>query len=265
MALADGAIDAFSFTAIRLVSGALVLFSLLMLNGTQSSLKIVREKGSWPSALFLFIYALAFSYAYLTMNTATGALVLFAAVQISMLILGLLAGSRLSWLQSIGMLTAFMGFVYLILPDLGTPNLWGSIVMMSAGCAWGVYSVRGVSSQNALQDTAANFVRTMPMVVLLVALSMIFSKPHLSTEGVFYALLSGGLTSGLGYALWYKVVPHLNANLAAVSMLAVPIIAAIGGVVFVAEPITARLVWSSALVLGGISLVVMGRQRATKR
>jgi drug/metabolite transporter (DMT)-like permease len=259
LALADGAIDAASFTAVRLGSGALVLLGLLIVSGQQSSLQIVREKGSWRSALALFIYALGFSYAYLTMNTATGALVLFAAVQISMLILSLLAGARLRLLQSVGMLTAFLGFAYLILPDLGTPNIWGAMMMMCAGCAWGVYSVRGMSSRNALQDSAANFVRTLPLVLLLIVASLLYTTPHFSAEGVCYALLSGGITSGLGYALWYKVLPHLNANLAAVSQLSVPIIAALGGVIFADEAITMRLMWSGAMVLGGILLVVMGR------
>lgn len=261
LALANGAIDAGSFTVLRLAAGALVLALLLQLNGKVKPLSAVYGGGSWPSALALFIYAVGFSYAYLSLQTGTGALILFASVQISMLILSLLAGKPLSKLQATGMLTAFCGFVYLVLPNIGTPDVWSALLMMCAGGAWGVYSVRGMSSINPLKDTAANFIRTLPMVLLLLMVTLIFTKAHIASEGIIYALLSGGLTSGIGYALWYKVLPGLNANLAAVSQLSVPMIAALGGVVFVAEPITSRLLWSSAFILGGILLVVLGRQR----
>ena len=260
LALSEGSIDAPSFTIIRLLSGAIVLF--VILSKKNSTIKSTNSKGSWVSSLMLFTYAITFSLAYVTLDTATGALILFAAVQISMLLISIFKGMRLSSLEWFGILIAFVGFVYLVYPDLGTPSVKGFVQMAIAGTAWGVYTLNGGATQDALADTAYNFIRTIPFVVVLLALT--YSHSSYSTQGIVLAVLSGAIASGIGYTIWYAALNGLSVTQAAVVQLSVPVIAAVGGVVFVSEQLTQRLVISIVFILGGILLVVIGKKNVNR-
>ena len=254
-ALRDTAIDAASFTSVRLLSGAAMLWLLLWLTGRRR----VAGTGSWPSAIALFGYAALFSFAYLSLTAATGALLLFGAVQVTMIGLGLRSGERLDALQVAGVVLAFGGLVGLLLPGLSAPPLGGALMMIGAGIAWGVYSVRGKGAGDPTRVTAGNFALTVPITLVLSLLML----PSLSFDvvGFWYALASGALTSALGYALWYSVLPLLQATSAATVQLSVPVIVAAGGVLLLDEPITLRLVLASTAVLGGIALVILERRR----
>lgn len=254
-ALRDTAIDAASFTSVRLLSGAAMLWFLLWLTGRRR----VAGTGSWPSAIALFGYAALFSFAYLSLTAATGALLLFGAVQVTMIVLGLRSGERLDALQVAGVVLAFGGLVGLLLPGLSAPPLIGALMMIGAGIAWGVYSVRGKGAGDPTRVTAGNFALTVP-ITLVLSLIML---PTMSFDvvGFWYALASGALTSALGYALWYSVLPLLQATSAATVQLSVPVIVAAGGVLLLDEPITLRLVLASTAVLGGIALVILERRR----
>ena len=259
LALSDGSIDAPSFTVIRLLSGAIVLVLILLLR--KGNGKNTESKGSWASSLMLFIYAITFSLAYLSLDTATGALILFTAVQVSMILISLIKGTRLQSTEWLGLLIAFSGFVYLVFPDLGTPSVKGFILMSIAGTAWGVYTLNGRATKDALADTAYNFIRTIPFVLVLLLIS--FSSSHYSIYGILLAVISGSIASGIGYAIWYAALRDLSSTQAAVVQLSVPIIAAIGGVVFVSEELTLRLVISIGLILGGIFLVLISKNIAS--
>ncbi|MDM3871743.1 DMT family transporter [Porticoccus sp. W117] len=261
LALEDAAMDAGSFTAIRLLSGLAVLLVILKL--VKPSAGVTQSKGSWKAAFFLFVYALAFSFAYLSLETGVGALILFGAVQITMILVSLASGYRLHGLEWLGVLVAFAGFVYLVLPDLATPTFTGFVLMAVSGIAWGFYTLAGKNSENPLADTAYNFLRCMPLVVVLVALT--YQEAALSPRGVLLAVVSGGVTSGIGYAIWYAAMGGLSALQAAVLQLLVPVLAAAGGVVFASEGISLRLLLSSALVLGGILVVILGKQYGSDR
>ena len=254
-ALRDTAIDAASFTSVRLLSGAAMLWLLLWLTGRRR----VAGTGSWPSAIALFGYAALFSFAYLSLTAATGALLLFGAVQVTMIGLGLRSGERLDALQVAGVVLAFGGLVGLLLPGLSAPPLIGALMMIGAGIAWGVYSVRGKGAGDPTRVTAGNFALTVP-ITLVLSLIML---PTLSFDavGFSYALASGALTSALGYALWYSVLPLLQSTSAATVQLSVPVIVAAGGVLLLDEPITLRLILASTAVLGGIALVILERRR----
>jgi len=255
LALDEELIDAGSFTALRLLSGALVLFLLINLKHKP---KGDMTKGSWPASVMLFIYAVSFSYAYITLDTGVGALILFGAVQITMVLMTVWSGHRLTAFEGLGLLLAFAGFAYLMLPGATTPSLLGFILMVLSGIAWGIYTLKGRSSKFPLMDTAYNFIRTIPMVAILLFFS--FNQTHISNEGILYAVLSGAIASGLGYTIWYMALVGLSAIHAAVLQLLVPVIAAIGGVLFVSEAITLRLLLSSAVILGGILLVTLKRK-----
>lgn len=257
-ALRDTAIDAASFTSIRLISGALMLWLLVWLTG-----KARAGAGNWPSAFALFGYAALFSFAYLSLTAATGALLLFGAVQVTMIALGLRGGERLDGIQIAGVALAFGGLVGLLLPGLSAPPLVGALMMIGAGIAWGVYSVRGKGAGDPIRVTAGNFLLTVPITALL-SLPMI-TEVSVDAIGAGYAVASGALTSALGYALWYRVLPMLRATSAATVQLSVPVIVAIGGVALLGEPITLRLVLASAAVLGGIALVILERDRIGSR
>lgn len=258
LALGQEMIDAAGFTAVRLLAGALVLLVILSFRRNKDSVPV---KGRWVSALMLFIYASAFSFAYITLQTGTGALILFGAVQITMVMMSLISGNKLHYGEWLGMVLAFAGFVYLVLPGVHAPSPAGFILMASAGIAWGVYSMNGRKSGNPISDTAWNFLRTVPFVLLLILLS--FKNIHLSQSGFVLALVSGAVTSALGYILWYMALGGLTATLAAVVQLSVPVIAALGGIIFVSEQLTLRFILSTLLILGGIFIVIMGR-RASK-
>ena len=253
MALRTAHIDAASFTLIRMASGALMLWLIVRSRGAA-----VGEHGSWSSAFPLFCYAAAFSFAYLTLPAAAGALLLFGAVQATMIGYGLWRGERLGIVQSFGLLLACAGLIGLLLPGLSSPPLPGAILMIVAGVAWGVYSLRGRTSSNATASTAGNFIRTLPFAA---ALSLVMvSRASADFPSIGYAIASGALASGLGYAVWYSALPALRATNAATVQLSVPVIAALGAVIFLDEAITQRLVLASLAVLGGITLVMTGRR-----
>ena len=256
LALKDTTIDAATFTAVRLASGALILMAIVRLRGGGRPM----VSGSWPAAAMLFVYAVGFSFAYRELSAATGALILFGAVQLTMIGYGLWSGERLRGLQLAGLATALAGLVYLLLPGLTAPPLQDAAFMMAAGMAWGVYSLLGRGSADPTQATAGNFLRTMPFAA---ALCLAFSRDAAGDPlGVFYAILSGAVTSGLGYALWYAVLPALKATTAATIQLCVPALAALGGVALLAEPITLRLLAASAAILGGIALTIVRKSRS---
>jgi drug/metabolite transporter (DMT)-like permease len=260
LALGTNAIDATSFTTIRLLSGIVILFVLIQLTRLiqkpKKDLKL-QSKGSWLSAAMLFIYAVAFSFGYISLDTGTGALILFGAVQITMILSNVVAGNKLHLSEWFGLALAFTGFVYLIMPSVTTPSLTGFVLMSISGMAWAFYTLLGRKSKNALNDTAFNFLRTAPFLFIL----MIFSlhSLHVSVSGIMFAILSGAIASGVGYFVWYIALAGLSVTQAAVLQLFVPIIAALGGVIFTSELITVRLIESSALVLGGILMVILGR------
>ena len=251
-ALRDTGIDAASFTSIRLIAGALMLWLLVRLSRNERS-----GAGNWPSAFALFGYAALFSFAYLSLTAATGALLLFGAVQVTMIGLGLWGGERLRMLQGLGVALAFGGLVGLLMPGLSAPPLGGALLMIGAGISWGVYSVRGKGLGNPTRVTGGNFLRTVPITLVLSLL--LLRDLSLDAAGVGYALASGALTSALGYVLWYTVLPMIRATTAATVQLSVPVIVAIGGVALLGEPITLRLVLASGAVLGGIWLVIAGK------
>jgi len=254
LALGEEAIDASSFTVIRLLSGATVLLTIISINRNKTSLP---TKGSWSASLMLFLYAITFSFAYITLDTGTGALILFGSVQITMILLSLISGTRLHITEWAGIAVAFTGFVYLILPGVTAPSTIGFLLMTIAGIAWGIYTLMGRGSKNPLMDTAYNFLRTIPLVIILVIVAI--KTAHYSFEGILFAALSGGIASGIGYTIWYIALGGLSATQAAVVQLLVPVIAALGGVIFVSEIVTLRLIVSATIILGGILMVVLGR------
>lgn len=254
LALGEETIDAASFTVIRLLSGALVLLAILAFSNDKEA---SASKGSWSASLMLFVYAVAFSFAYISLDTGTGALILFGSVQITMILLSLVSGNRLHLSEWVGVIIAFTGFVYLILPEVTSPSVMGFLLMIAAGIAWGMYTLKGRGSDHPLKDTAYNFLRTIPLVIILLVITI--QDAHYSAAGVLLAVLSGGIASGIGYTIWYIALGGLSTTQAAVVQLSVPVIAAFGGVLFVSEAITARLTLSASMVLGGILLVVLGR------
>ena len=258
-ALGDNTVDASSFTIIRLLSGAVVLYAIVSASTDRAELAAA---GSWLSSAALFIYALAFSFAYISLSTGTGALVLFGAVQLTIIVISLITGHRLYAIEWVGLVLAFCGFIFLSLPGVTAPSPIGFTLMTIAGIAWGVYTLQGRGSNKPLLDTAANFIRTLPMVLALAAImfSTQLSGPELSSRGILLAVLSGAIASGLGYSIWYAALPSLSASQAAVVQLLVPVIAALGGVVFVGEAITVRLSVATVLILGGILVVILGRK-----
>lgn len=255
VALRDTSIDAASFTSIRLISGALVLAALMLVRKARAT-----AAGSWLTAVLLFGYAVFFSFAYRQLSAATGALLLFGAVQTTMLGHGLLRGEKLGRSQLVGLLVAVAGLIYMLLPGLSSPPLLGSILMVCSGIAWGGYSLLGRGGGDPGAATAGNFIRTVPLAA---ALSLVtIGQASVDPLGAFYAVLSGGIASGLGYVLWYAVLPLLRPLSAAIIQLSVPAIAAAGGVVLLSEPVTGRLLLASVAILGGIALVVLGKREA---
>lgn len=255
IALKQTGIDAASFTTIRLISGALMLWGIVRIrHGTGQG------NGNWGSAAALFIYAAGFSFAYLSLPAATGALMLFSAVQITMIGYGLWTGERLQRLQVVGLVLALGGLIGLLRPGLSAPPLTGSILMLAAGAAWGVYSLRGRSAGDPTRVTAGNFMRAALIAAAMSALMIKTAALH--NSGVWYAIASGALASGIGYSIWYTALPGLKATQAATVQLSVPVIAAAGAVVFLGEPISLRLALASAAILGGIALVILEKRHA---
>lgn len=255
-ALALPHIDPASFTTVRLASGAITLWLLVRFRGGQKV-----GDGNWISALALFAYAIGFSVAYLQLTTAAGALILFGAVQITMIGVGLWRGERMRVPQIGGFILAASGLVGLLLPGLSAPPLSGAMLMLGAGVAWGIYSLRGKTGGDPLKVTAGNFLRATPMALLLSV--MLAGSMSFDVTGMQYAVLSGALASGVGYAIWYTALPLLKATTAATVQLSVPVIAALGGIAFLGEPLSLRLSVAAAAILGGIALVVWTGRRAT--
>ena len=271
-ALKETSVDPASFTFLRIFSGAIALWLLMcvrrkasadrtpaVFSALLSQRPLVRD-GSWPSAFALFVYAAAFSFAYVGLPAGTGALLLFAAVQATMILWGFHKGERLDLIQLFGLIIALAGVVVLVFPGLSAPPLIGAMLMLSAGVAWGIYSVRGKVAGDAVAVTTGNFVRAV-LFVAAGSLALI-SHAHVDVAGIGYAIISGAITSGLGYVIWYSALSGLRATSAATVQLSVPILAAAGGILLLGEPITLRYVFASVAVLGGIALVIWERTHA---
>ena len=253
MALKHTAIDPASFTGIRIVAGALTLWALVRLRASTAP-----STGNWPSAIALFVYTAAFSYAYVSLPAASGALLLFGAVQATMIGYGWWTGDRPGTLQVLGLVTAAGGLIALLLPGFSAPPLAGASMMIAAGIAWGVYSLRGRGVYDPTRVTAGNFMRASLLAVGLGATMLPWSS--VDAEGAMYAVASGAVTSGLGYVVWYTALRGLTATTAASVQLSVHVITAAAGVALLGEPLTLRLVLCSVAILGGIAVVIMGKR-----
>ncbi|HUJ19103.1 MAG TPA: DMT family transporter [Nitrospirota bacterium] len=254
MALGAHTVDAASFTAIRLASGAVTLAMLtLFLRGYHAL-----TAGTWSSGFQLFLYAVAFSFAYLSLSAGTGSLILFGAVQATMIISGLRSGERPHVLQWAGLVIALAGLIYLVFPGIAAPSPGGSLLMAVAGMAWGLYSLRGRGAKDPASRTAGNFIRAVPFALVVWTASV--QGLHAEPRGILLAILSGSLASGIGYVIWYAALQGLSSTRAATVQLSVPVLAAFGGVIFLAEVVTLRLVIASMLVLGGVALTVIAKE-----
>src|SRR5437868_7107852 len=249
LALKRTAIDAASFTFIRILSGAIALWLIVTIcKGTS------QKAGGWVSALALFAYAAAFSFAYISLSAGTGALLLFGAVQATMILWGLRTGERMRTRQWLGLALAVGGLVALLFPGLSAPPIDGALVMICAGIAWGFYSLRGKGAGDPVTTTAGNFWRAVVFVSILSIALLPWAR--LDRAGLGYAVLSGAIASGVGYVIWYSALPGLKAASAATVQLSVPVLAAAGGILFLGESITLRFLLASLALLGGIALVV---------
>jgi drug/metabolite transporter (DMT)-like permease len=254
-ALKQTSIDAATFTFVRVFSGAAALWLIMKMRGAAW-----KEAGNWSSALALFAYAAAFSFAYNSLSAGTGALLLFGAVQATMILWGFRRGERLHTIQIVGLVVAVTGLVVLLLPGLSAPPLSGSILMLGAGGAWGIYSLRGKVQKNPVSSTAGNFLRAVPLAAIVSI--MLLPWARLDRAGIGYAVISGAIASGLGYVIWYTALSGLKAASAATVQLSVPVLAATGGILLLGEPITSRYLIASIAVLGGIALVIIEKNSA---
>jgi drug/metabolite transporter (DMT)-like permease len=271
-ALKEGHTDPATFTFLRLSFGSVALwlivsFGTKMINGRIASSLVETFRpalaakryspfryGNWISAVSLFVYAAGFSFAYTSLSAGTGALLLFGAVQATMILWGLYEGEGLTMIQIVAFIIAVTGLLVLIFPGLSAPPLVGSLLMLGAGVAWGIYSLRGRGEQSPASVTTGNFIRAIPFATALI---VIFARSaYFDLEGIIYAMVSGAVTSGIGYVIWYSALPGLKATSAATVQLSVPVLAATGGIVLLGEPITLRYVLASVAVLGGVALVV---------
>jgi drug/metabolite transporter (DMT)-like permease len=253
LALGQGLIDAASFASLRIFSGAVVL-SLIMFPSWRSR---GRSPADWRAVVTLFLYMVFFSYAYLLLSAGTGALILFGAVQLTMFIVAMKAGEHFTSLSWAGLALSVSGLVYLVLPGVTAPDLKGVILMTVAGIAWGIYSLLGRNTAQPLEATANNFIFSLPLALIV---SLVFvAEYHVSARGVMLATASGAIASGLGYVIWYAALKGLTATRAATVQLSVPVIAAFGGAVFLAEQVTLRLLLASVAILGGIAIVLAQR------
>jgi len=257
MALGDHLIDAASFTSIRLVSGAIFLAIVLASRNPSFQFRHLDFKAG--SALFL--YAICFSFAYLELSTGTGALILFGSAQITIIAFGVLQGERPGIMTWMGIALASVGLAYLVSPSVSSPSLKGAFLMIAAGLAWGVYTFRGKGVTNPIAATTWNFIATVPLTLL--ASIVFFPAIDFQLKGVLLAVVSGAVASGAGYVIWYAALPYLKPSSAAAVQLSVPMIAAFGGVIFLAETLTLRLIISSATILGGLALVIHANRQAT--
>ena len=269
MALAEGYIDAWNFTVIRLLSGAVCLGIIMAIYSHNLKRKnalnqatnsaILKDKGSWLSSVSLLVYALCLSVAYVELDTGTGALILFSAVQLTMIGWGIYKKEQLSSLQWAALIVAVAGFIYLMLPSAAVPSLFAAVLMAISGVAWGIYSIRGKACVSPLRATGFNFIRSLVAapILLLVGLSDI---KNISIEGILLACASGAITSGIGYSIWYVAMPLLKSTQAAVVQLCVPVLAAILGMVFLSEPLTMQFVVASAVILGAVLVFILNKK-----
>lgn len=274
MALADGDIDAWSFTTVRLLSAAGCLGIIMVIHTYQlqrQRLKLgsvpidalLNDKGSWLSSISLVVYALCFSVAYVELDTGTGALILFSAVQLTMIGWGIYKKEQLSILQWMAFIIAVAGFIYLMLPSAAVPSLLAATLMAISGIAWGVYSIRGKSCVSPLRATGFNFIRSLIVVPILLLISMNYldvSLDNITVKGVLLACASGVIASGIGYSIWYTAMPLLKNTQAAVVQLCVPVLAAILGVVFLSEQLTMQFVVASAVILGAVLIFILSKE-----
>jgi drug/metabolite transporter (DMT)-like permease len=262
LALGGNTIDAGTYIAIRLVSGAVTLALINGVNKSDFSLiktaYINYSEGSFLPAFYLFLYGVSFSFAYRSLSSGMGAFILFGTVQTTMLTTALLKGERPHITEWLGLMVAISGLVYLVFPGLSAPDPLGALLMTIAGIAWGLYTLKGKGVKDPLETTALNFMRSVPMV--LVVLLFTVSHAHFSTEGVIYALISGAITSGVGYSIWYAALKGLTTTQAALLQLFVPIIAALGGVLFLSESVTSRLIGAGLLIISGVVLALLGKR-----
>jgi drug/metabolite transporter (DMT)-like permease len=252
-ALRTDEIDAASFTAIRLATGAAALVAIV---GARKS--SVRGEGTWLSALSLAGYAIAFSFAYLQIGAASGALLLFGAVQLTMIAGGLIRGERPTPRQWLGWLVALSGLVVINAPHLDPPPVGGALLMMLAGVAWGIYSLRGRGVTRPLVATAGNFARSVPIAALLVVIAFA-THAHATPLGIALAAASGAIASGLGYSLWYAAVPSLGATRAAVVQLSVPVVTALSAIPLLGEPLRTAVAIGGAAIVGGLALALKAK------
>ena len=261
LALGGGSMDAAGFTALRLLAGAATLAVLVGATGS-ASWRQIPALGTWRQAAALFGYALAFSLAYRLLGAGTGALVLFVSVQFAMIARALAAGDRPGAMEWLGLGVALAAFVYLVSPGLAAPDPLGAALMMASGLCWAAYSLLGRGSQRPLADAAGSFVRCVPPALVLLVWALL--RETMTPMGVALAVISGAVTSGLGYAIWYSVLPRLTRTRAAVVQLGVPAFAAALAVPMLGEAITMRLLLASAIILGGIALAIVGAGRRRK-
>lgn len=260
LALSHADIGPWGFTAIRLISGALILALI-------AKSKKAETAGDWISAGSLILYAACFSYAYLQLAAGTGALILFAVVQITMIGGGLISGERLSKLQWLGTIIALAGLVYLLSPSIQAPPLFGAMLMMFSGLGWGLYSLRGRKAGDPTAQTTGNFIRAGLICALATPFILgglklgLLNETAPNTKGVMLALASGTITSALGYVIWYMALKHLTATRAGIAQLTVPVIAAIGGMIFISEPLTLRFLILATIILSGVGIATMTRRK----
>ena len=256
LALGGGFIDAASFATIRVIAGAVTLAAIVMLRSDGR----VSKDANWRSGLALYVYMVFFAFAYLTLSAGTGALILFGAVQLTMFIVALRRGEKFSPVSWAGLSLAIAGLVYLVSPGVTAPDPFGAVLMAVAGIAWGAYSLLGRSATDPTRATAWNFILSVPLVLMTSAIFI--ERFEVSQAGVVLAVASGALASGVGYVIWYAALRGLAATSAATVQLSVPVIAAIGGTLFLSEAVTARLVVASVATLGGVAIVLMQRSRS---
>ncbi len=253
LALGESAMDPVGYTAVRLISGAVTLWMICAFIGSKSP----QYAGSWTGAAMLFVYAATFSFAYVSLSTGSGALILFASVQITMLGVGLYLGERPAMLEWLGSLIALGGLAYLVSPGISAPTPGGALMMAIAGVAWGLYSIKGRGAENPVLATSGNFTRTVPFALLLVLVFL--PGLSISSTGLLWAVVSGSITSGMGYVIWYTALRNLSGARASTVQLLVPVIAALGGVVFLAEEVTWRLSMAAVVILSGVGLGIFAK------
>jgi drug/metabolite transporter (DMT)-like permease len=259
LALGGETIDAASFTTVRLISGAIILVAISRLRPIKAPRSQVPPPG-WRSATALFAYAIAFSAAYVSLTTGTGALILFGAVQTTMLVSAIVSGERPTGTEWFALTAAIAGLIVLVFPSLSAPPVIGSATMAVAGVSWGFYSLWGRNATDPVSATTVNFVRAAPLALATSVIVLVWAgRADASSRGMALAMSSGALASGLGYIMWYSALPELSATQAALVQLPVPLMTAVGGVVFLAETISMRLVVAAVLILGGVALAMLGK------